>query len=481
MTRHGRAVGPFQIMEKFWGKVPDTFAGNAMMAAKILAQGGDTPAKRAAKYYGTGQAPPGHPTTQDYVSQVLARIPDVRMASNTAAGSEMADIIPKWQAVTGSPETGAMDMPMQSAMPQPRQQQQGGLFGANPDTGISPIQMIGLMLMDPRTANTMLAITAMQQKMKGSRLKQAEEARKQALWQSLVGSGLGGGMLAGGGAPAGVEMAGGAPGPGVEMPIGASPGGRGVAMAPADTGVLPGVPGGGVGQGLLQYGYATQDPRMIQSGYDMMMDVEKMRRAALPKATTKQQNYEYLISIGVPAEEAREKVFGAQTQINIGSTPAGAKPIVSKETGEVIGYRPLPGSAGYVKIQDEAQRLSEGVTAVDDLIKLVEEHGSEGLPLWSNQTMRGKMANLYGSIVAAIAAKRGMGVLQPGEITNIERQYPNPSSPESLVTPNKRMIGAYKGLLKDLKTSLRGRMKQLEGGAGVTVSTTGLPPGWRVE
>jgi hypothetical protein len=73
-TRHGRAQGPFQIMPSIWGPLPDTFEGQADLAARILSQGGGTPAAQLASYYGRGQAQIGFPTTDQYVAQVLSRL-----------------------------------------------------------------------------------------------------------------------------------------------------------------------------------------------------------------------------------------------------------------------------------------------------------------------------------------------------------------------------------------------------------------------
>jgi hypothetical protein len=126
-TRHGVAQGPFQIMEKFWGPVPPTFEGQAELAAQIMSKGGSTPEARAKAYYGTGIAPPGHPSPDQYAAQVAARrakiagtADDRAMARIPGAGPLLASMNP--QADYPS-QTGARPMA-------PEQQQFGGLMNA---------------------------------------------------------------------------------------------------------------------------------------------------------------------------------------------------------------------------------------------------------------------------------------------------------------------------------------------------------------
>jgi len=60
------ARGPFQIMS-FHGPIPEDFEGQARWAAKHLKERG------VRGYYGTGKAPPGFPSTDEYEAQVMAR------------------------------------------------------------------------------------------------------------------------------------------------------------------------------------------------------------------------------------------------------------------------------------------------------------------------------------------------------------------------------------------------------------------------
>lgn len=188
--------------------------------------------------------------------------------------------------------------------------------------------------------------------------------------------------------------------------------------------------------------------------------------------TSAMRNYQFLRAQGVRDEDAQELAFGSEkVRIDMGSTPQGSKPITN-EAGEVVGYQPQPGAPQYQELQDEAQRISQGLASVGEMRDLIARYGSEGTPL-SDQAVRGKMQDLYGRIVSAIAASRGMGVLQEGERQAVEAQYPNPATFGSNFVPDERMLGAYESLASELETSLKARQHQMQGGAGIVTPFQG--------
>jgi hypothetical protein len=193
----------------------------------------------------------------------------------------------------------------------------------------------------------------------------------------------------------------------------------------------------------------------------------EMRFPDAPDPTSAIKNYQFLIAQGVPEEEALQQAFGGGgTQINIGSTPAGHQAITDPQTGEVTGYQPLPGAPQYQKIQEDAQKIQQGLSAVSELLQLIETHGSEGTPL-SDRKVRGRMRDLYARSVSAIGAARGMGTLQEGEQQRLAQTYPDPSKFGSNFVPNDLMISAYRSLQQEFQDALAARQHQLGGGAGV--------------
>lgn len=104
----GNAIGPWQVVPAYHPNFPvngDPIA-QGRYAMDYLKEVGP------ARYYGTGQAPAGQPTTQQYVQQVMSRAgrPDVRMAADTT-GSTDTDRTP-----SGDPVTGRM-LPPRPTMP----------------------------------------------------------------------------------------------------------------------------------------------------------------------------------------------------------------------------------------------------------------------------------------------------------------------------------------------------------------------------
>jgi hypothetical protein len=144
----GAAVGPFQVVPYYHPDFPQQgpFEDQARYALRYLKKVGP------AGYYGTGQAPAGHPTTGQYVSQVMSRVPqDVRMAGNT---DNLGMPVP-----SGDPQTGQRTLPpvitqmppgmdstgqsIEEAMRQTTQK-------AQPDLWSDPLLHIGLALLSQK-------------------------------------------------------------------------------------------------------------------------------------------------------------------------------------------------------------------------------------------------------------------------------------------------------------------------------------------
>ena len=114
----GAAVGPFQVVPYYHPKFPvaGTVQDQADYAAEFYASGGGTPEQRARKYYGTGKAPAGHPTSEQYAQQVASRLPQYAAAQTTPA-PVMTDAAPSY------PQESTMP-PIEQPMPQQQQFQQ---------------------------------------------------------------------------------------------------------------------------------------------------------------------------------------------------------------------------------------------------------------------------------------------------------------------------------------------------------------------
>lgn len=371
MTRHGRAKGPFQILEKFHGKLPDDYAGQAMLAAKILAEGGRTPEQQLASYYGTGNAPPGHPTTAQYVSQVLGRMrPDVRMAS-TDMGPGSTDTS-RWP--TGDPRTGMMDMPMSGAgllpplpeLPEAQAPRQGGLMSIDPQTGLAPIQAMGLGLMFPQ-------------------------------------------------------------------------------LAPMASSMF------------------AQSNQRAPSEYDVWRAKMEQWKAQVDAMKTAQE----MAYTDLKNQQALQgQVVGGQ---QIGSVPSGYVRIPDADSP--IGFRdePIPGSKEFEVRRQKAESLKSGVDDIQRMIDLVEKHGSEVYG-----PVSGTMASLYGQILSHVAAARNLGVLQAGELENLQSQLVDPSKLRSLGVSNETIVAGYKELLRTLRAKLKAESGKQETSEQDLKTTSGL-------
>lgn len=134
----------------------------------------------------------------------------------------------------------------------------------------------------------------------------------------------------------------------------------------------------------------------------------------------------------------------------MGSIPSGAA--VTEEGG----IRYLPGSKEYTAAQGEVNSLQGAVADIDKMMASIEQHGSESFGAES-----GRQRQLYGQIVSYIAKLRDMGVLQPGEMENIQEQLQNPA--DGMFTSNATMMAQYEQLKSQFEDKLQSKQQQYSG------------------
>jgi hypothetical protein len=111
-------------------------------------------------------------------------------------------------------------------------------------------------------------------------------------------------------------------------------------------------------------------------------------------------------------------------------------------TGEGQGIAPAPGHPDVAKAQTEINALYEAKAIISRMKDLTSDF--ENREIWSEKG--GAVETNYGQMTANIAKLRDMGVLQPGELANIERTLPKPSAMQSLAIPTKYTKGAWNEL-----------------------------------
>lgn len=93
------ARGPFQIMS-FHGPIPEDFEGQARWAARHLRERG------VRGYYGTGKAPPGFPSTDEYEAQVMARAGKPLMVAQAGTPDVQQGLLGQAQEISAAPAGG---------------------------------------------------------------------------------------------------------------------------------------------------------------------------------------------------------------------------------------------------------------------------------------------------------------------------------------------------------------------------------------
>lgn len=167
---------------------------------------------------------------------------------------------------------------------------------------------------------------------------------------------------------------------------------------------------------------------------------------------------------------------GPAAAASVGSVPAGMVAVPDPTSPSGTRLEPIPGSPVQVERTDRVETLKSAVADIERMKGLMAEHGSTimlGKPA-------GEAGQLYSTIVAKIAALRNMGVLQPGELANIENSLLNPTSISSLGTGLDRATGQYDELKRGFTTKLEGLGVKLPDAAPARPSAPPIPAGWEV-
>jgi len=122
----GNAIGPFQVVPFYHNDFPvdGTFQEQADYAANLYKSGGDTVPERLAKYYGTGKAPTGHPTTDQYIASVIAMMGEHPARHGEIKMEPQAQTQPMTlpQAAQSNNVAGALQQLLMSRIPTPEQE-----------------------------------------------------------------------------------------------------------------------------------------------------------------------------------------------------------------------------------------------------------------------------------------------------------------------------------------------------------------------
>ncbi len=142
-------------------------------------------------------------------------------------------------------------------------------------------------------------------------------------------------------------------------------------------------------------------------------------------------------------------------QSQYGNIPSGYNRYMTPE-GQPID-RPNIGSTDYQKATGQAQATYQNIANAKKMIQLVKEHGSEAFGDKSKV-----MSNLYGDIIAAVADLQNKGVLQQGEMEQVQQALPNPGDWGSTFTANDSILAAYEQFLSQLESKLEGQKSQFD-------------------
>lgn len=146
LPKHGTAAsGPFQVMPNMHPQFPvgGSLKDQADYAVQFYAGGGGTPEQRMRRYYGTGVAPKGFPTTDQYVAQTMGRMgqqptQQQQQAPSAPVSQEQEMASPNFQGSSYEPQY--MEIPQPSnyddlpQVPKPRELTGVNKWLANPLT-----------------------------------------------------------------------------------------------------------------------------------------------------------------------------------------------------------------------------------------------------------------------------------------------------------------------------------------------------------
>ena len=116
---------------------------------------------------------------------------------------------------------------------------------------------------------------------------------------------------------------------------------------------------------------------------------------------------------------------------------------------------PIPGSQDYAKGVQGEQSMVEATQQINDLLDVYMgkeqttpagkkiRMGGSGTELWGEQAAR--MSTIRGQIIANVAVLRNMGVLQAGELENIDEDVARPDRVERAVPAQQEHHGGLQG------------------------------------
>lgn len=173
----------------------------------------------------------------------------------------------------------------------------------------------------------------------------------------------------------------------------------------------------------------------------------------MPKAqepTSDIQNYQYLVSQGVPPEQALA-AFGTSFAPAGTRAPAAPSGYQWVDPSNPTELQPIPGGPPAVEREQAVGRLQQAMTNIDKLKGLITENGST--ILFGPES--GQAGQLRSSIIADVAVLRNMGVLQPGELDAIEATLVDPTKFSSMLTWDEKAQEQYTTLRSQFEERLR--------------------------
>lgn len=216
--------------------------------------------------------------------------------------------------------------------------------------------------------------------------------------------------------------------------------------------------------GLAKDQFANQQQQQATQAQQWLEEFN--RRTADTAFQQKMQQQQLAVSQGHLnlAKQTAENKAGAN-----GGLPALEKGWTYVPSASGIVAAPIPGTADFSKAVAGGQGLRDADARVTEFMDLLggKEYetkagnkmraGGTGTELWGEGAA--KLGTLRGGIIADVAKLRDMGVLQQGELENIEKQLPDPTSWTGPLQNNNSTLAAYKALQDQIKTKTANYIK----------------------
>jgi hypothetical protein len=148
---------------------------------------------------------------------------------------------------------------------------------------------------------------------------------------------------------------------------------------------------------------------------------------------------------------------------------------------------PIRGTTAYAEVvkQDDAlQQAQQRIGRLIDMVAGREETvngrkvrvGGVGTELWGEDAAT--MSGLRAGIIADVAKLRDMGVLQSGELENLEKQLPDPGGVGSVLRRKSSIVKSYEELSRQFREK---RASHLKANPWLTPAVPPPPPGFKVQ